>query len=571
MTIAMHRTVANSALESAGTVSGEGTPVRPPKTAAEPALLWVLAAVILTYGLFLRGWGLSDIGYYTDELFHAVSAEHLATVGHQAWPSGEEYTRALPYTQLVSASFKWLGVGEGMARLPSVAFNVIFILISFLYVRHQFGLTSAVIYLLIISCAPMELVYARQCRMYSPFQLLHFLASIAFWHGIEGVSFRGGFAGAVPNSGRRVHVIPLVCCCAFAGMGFVLHDLAASLVAPIGLYITVRFGQSAVAHGFRHALCTRFGIALAAGLLLGGMLCIFRWNLVTELIRAAFWVPAWARHSSFESTFYARTYLHDFPALCLLFPFAVLYQLRTYRHFGLFLILSVVVPFAFHAFVFPMKQDRYAYHLFPFFAIALAPSVERLASFVLSRVRRDVAGPHRHALSVAQTAALALLAGALAYPWLKPPTDASQLAPWEDWKTFYLQTGRFLDPSAKMLTTNPLAFYHYFSRVADYDIRAEYDSTSKHYLTGATQVRTLEDLRAATEGASLSYLIVPSPRFSNDTYLTDEMRSYIDGHYAPIGLPYRSKIRLLRARPDERVAGGSEQTDFSPNPSANHQ
>lgn len=525
--------------------------------------LWALALIILAYGIALRTWRISDIGYFTDELFHAISAEHIATVGHQAWPTGGEYLRAMPYTQAVATSFRWFGVDEATARLPSIVANLLLVLLSFLYVRNRFGMVSGLIYLLLICCAPMELVYARQCRMYAPFQLFYFLASIAFWHGFEAVSLRGG--GALQSEAARAKTIlffPLLLSGLLLAAALILHDLSVTLLGVVGIYIAARFVQIAWSQGMRKALSSKAGIVLAVGLFAVGLICLLQWNLVLKYVEKAFWVPGWAVGTEYGVTYFARRYFGQLPLLCVLFPIVLIYQLRKHGTFGLFLVISFTVPFAFHSLVFPMKQDRYVYHLFPFFAMILAPFVAQLLRWSWSSVRQWLNQRGFARAGLAASAALVVCAGLLAYPWMKFPTTR-ELAPWEDWKTFYLQTGPTLEPSARILTTNPLAFYHYFSRVADFHIRAEYDPTSFQYLTEAPQVRTLHELKAATESALPTYVIVPRHRYTGHVFLTDEMRAYIEREYEEITLPYRSQIRLFRALQRERPSPGTSRLERS--------
>ncbi|HHY85759.1 MAG TPA: hypothetical protein GYA07_09570 [Verrucomicrobia bacterium] len=270
-----------------------------------------------------------------------------------------------------------------------------------------------------------------------------------------------------------------------------LHDLGVALVGVTGIYIAARFVQVAWSQGMRKALSSKAGIALTIGLIAAGLIILLQWDLVLKYVRKAFWMPSWAENTSFSATYYAWRYFWQFPLLCLLSPLALVYQLRKHGKFGLFLVISFVVPFVFHSLVFPMKRERYVYHLFPFFAVILAPFVEQLLRWLWSGLRQWLSRQGFARAGLAASAALVVCASLLAYPWMKFP-DKHKLAPWEDWKMFYLQTGTTLEPSARILTTNPLAVYHYFSRAADFHIRAKYDPTSLQYLTGAPQVRTLD-------------------------------------------------------------------------------
>ena len=78
----------------------------------------------------LRFVNLGTHSFWIDELYHVSSAESNIENGSLHVPFKGEYTRAKPITYLTVASFKLLGSSEFAARLPFVAMNLVFILVS---------------------------------------------------------------------------------------------------------------------------------------------------------------------------------------------------------------------------------------------------------------------------------------------------------------------------------------------------------------------------------------------------------------------------------------------------------
>ena len=66
----------------------------------------VLFIFIAIAAIVLRLWDLGDYGFWTDELYHAISARSIIENASPAFPGGGEYTRALGFTHVVTIFFK---------------------------------------------------------------------------------------------------------------------------------------------------------------------------------------------------------------------------------------------------------------------------------------------------------------------------------------------------------------------------------------------------------------------------------------------------------------------------------
>ena len=133
-------------------------------------LLTVLLTLLVLTGLSLRLINLGKPGLAYDESFHVVSAKSMLDTGEPNLPSGEPYTRALLFTRLVAFSFSLLGSNEFAARLPSVIFGTLTIILIFFVGKRMFGTTVGLISAIFLALSPFEIAWARECRMYAMFQ-----------------------------------------------------------------------------------------------------------------------------------------------------------------------------------------------------------------------------------------------------------------------------------------------------------------------------------------------------------------------------------------------------------------
>ena len=100
---------------------------------------WVgyLTIIVILIGAALRLHNLGTFGFWVDELFHVLAGQSLIETGKPLLPTGDLYSRALLYTQVTALSFSMFGISEWSARIPSVFFNLFFIIVSFWLVRRQ--------------------------------------------------------------------------------------------------------------------------------------------------------------------------------------------------------------------------------------------------------------------------------------------------------------------------------------------------------------------------------------------------------------------------------------------------
>jgi hypothetical protein len=130
-------------------------------------LTLALLVLILALGVFVRFWGLGNVGLHGDEKTMALPAMHLLQYGTPQMPSGFTYPRAIAQLYLMAGSARALGGPSAWTfRLPSAICGVLLILLAwiagrrFLEPRWNLALTAAVALL------PAFIEDAQTARMY---------------------------------------------------------------------------------------------------------------------------------------------------------------------------------------------------------------------------------------------------------------------------------------------------------------------------------------------------------------------------------------------------------------------
>ena len=207
--------------------------------------LHIIAVIfLLTIGFGIRLINLGEPGFGTDEPLHVFAAKGIMETGEPQLPSGLFYYRAELFSKIVAQSFKYLGVSEFSARLPSAVFGTITILVIYLIGKNLFGATVGLLSALFLTFLPIEIAWSRECRMYVLFQLSFLIGAYAFYKGIE----------TTPGVGERVAVSKNKIV-SWAQSFFSGFDLKWLLLAALFLYLslklqnlTVLFGPSVVVY-----------------------------------------------------------------------------------------------------------------------------------------------------------------------------------------------------------------------------------------------------------------------------------------------------------------------------------
>jgi len=103
----------------------------------------LILGLLVLAGTGVRVLNLDRASFWVDEVNTVFTAKSLNETGVDTLPSGAIYGRARIYTAIVAASFKLFGVSEFSARMPSVLFGVLSILLAYGLVRIWFDPKTA--------------------------------------------------------------------------------------------------------------------------------------------------------------------------------------------------------------------------------------------------------------------------------------------------------------------------------------------------------------------------------------------------------------------------------------------
>ena len=156
-----------------------------------PASRWdwsfICVGVFAVAAAIFRASKAGGFPLWDDEYPHVFAAKSLLNVGRPLLPSGQPYTRALPFTWLVSVSFRLFGVSELSARLPSIILGSLLVLFVFLLGRRYLGTATGVLAAALVAIDPINAPLMIISRMYSLLALLFLVTAFGLFESIRHV------------------------------------------------------------------------------------------------------------------------------------------------------------------------------------------------------------------------------------------------------------------------------------------------------------------------------------------------------------------------------------------------
>ncbi len=337
---------------------------------SEKPIAGIACAAIIVLALAVRLIGLGRVSLDFDEYLHVFAAKSLIATGHPALPSGNDYPRALPYTHLVALSMRLFGDSETAARLPSVVFGVLLVLLAGAMTRRWWGNGPAVLAMALLAIEPYGLQLSGVCRMYTAF---HFFYMAALWAWFE----------AIESAGPRLKRFGLfILAAVLTFMSVILHDLAVELVVTVFGYLSI---QAVLTRKPKYWVPV-FSAAVAGLAELGlGVVPV-----LAKIWQHINWAPAYAASTRYDTLFYWRAFKSVDPWLVFLVVPALVWCIVRNRAQGWFLASAIVIPAALHSLIMDWKQVRYLLHIVPLMVLVVGAAVWWLAE-QLSQIRANKA------------------------------------------------------------------------------------------------------------------------------------------------------------------------------------
>lgn len=495
-------------------------------TQAVPTPRWRLMALglVMAAGLWVRAADLGRPSFDTDEYWHVFAAQAVNATGEPRLPSGNLYTRVRWHTDQVAASFRLFGVSEASARVPSVVWGLVVVLLTYLAGRRWLGPTEGLVAAGLVAASPAMVETARFCRMYAMFQALYLGTAIAYAVGWEA-------AGARWRTRTMWSAIGV----ALLAAALVTQPLALSFIPAVAVYW---LGRAVIRPRSRYGAFLLLALLGAAAVALAGVIDL------PALWEQANRVPDWAAAHQRDYAFYLAEWRAWYPWLAWAMPAAAVLILVRYQAMGWFLVCQFAVPFALHSFVFDWKVRRYVSHLFPFLALLLAPLITVALRWAWTWLQ-EAAAPAAPRASLASRArrgvTVALVAAALTAALWPSLTQAMRLR--DDprrprWRQGYAFLKTQVRPGDAVLAAVPLSAHHYLGQPATHAFnggefnrraRAPVDAEgfALDWYAGLPMVYSLEMFQRIQAAYPRGWIVSNRGRFTDDAHTEPALRAYI--------------------------------------------
>ncbi len=144
----------------------------------------------MTAGFALRMRDLGVQSLWLDEAISSIAATALLKNGMPILPSGILYYRGILNTFLIASSFKIFGVNEFAARLPSVLFGTLTILLVYIIGSRWGNRRVGIIVAFLVAFSVWEIAWSRQARMYQQLQFFYILSLYLFYGFIQNKNMK---------------------------------------------------------------------------------------------------------------------------------------------------------------------------------------------------------------------------------------------------------------------------------------------------------------------------------------------------------------------------------------------
>jgi len=380
-------------------------------------------------GFLIRVQGLGT-SFYGDEIFHVVTAASLNAGDAPQLAEGAPYTRALPYTRAVAASFRLFGESEWAARLPSLLASLCCIPLVYLLGRRWFGASIGAVAALYLAFEPRSVHFGSFARFYAPVQLAVLVAVLALDRAI--VRLAEALDERDAGTRRRALGETALWTLAFLlamGVGLSMQVLTADVLLGFGVFALMRVAWVLYKGRAEMRQVIPEGILLGAGLLGVGAVAMSMPDFIRASWEVATTTEPWNQRDGLEPLFYAHHLRGAYPLGWYLLPVGALMALIQRRREGLLAVCLFFTPLAAHSLLFRPKSSHYLFPVVPFFFLLAA-----LGVIVIGRqlwVVLSARLPRRAAIVAITLMALFCLRSS---PWFAEGMRASGAASGQDWR-----------------------------------------------------------------------------------------------------------------------------------------
>ncbi len=487
---------------------------------------YILLGLTLLLAVTIRILYLGKFGFWNDELYHVLAAKAYISDGRLIIPIQGEYHKAIPFTYMVIAFFKLFGVNEIAARMPSVILNLLFIITGFFIVRKFIGKGVALLFVIVMSLSSFEIELARECRMYSLFQLTYFLMSFFFYIGLENNGNRLRTFKKI-ESYYQINIFYLVLSIFLFYFSILIHKLTYTFALVIFIYLMSMFFYRVITEGITKGISSKYFVCLMAMFLFLLCFIILKGDIIKSLIKVASTTDMGDLPGSSNFRYYFRFLSLNYPSLFFIYPLSIIFLIKDIGKKGLFISVSFLPLLLMHMEIFTRQNQRYIFYIFPFFVLGSLYLINLIIKLVVKELDEKTKDMNQ-AFRIAVILVSVMAFNVFGYPWITQAKNLYRNSRYEHWKGIPEYVVNKVN-KGKVITTEYMHYIYYFGRMPDY-----YMNSNKNlgYANSPSQgigiIDDINDLKSVFENTDQPLFILFSPwAFNTSLVVEPEMKEYI--------------------------------------------
>ncbi|GMV93543.1 MAG: hypothetical protein AMXMBFR82_33210 [Candidatus Hydrogenedentota bacterium] len=484
---------------------------------AKPTWERVAVALAALAALLLGFSNLAAPSLWHDELIHVFVAKGIPEHGLPLLLGGTVFTEGTLYNYLLALQILLFGDGEFSVRAPSVVFNAVNVLLTYVILRRLLGGPTAVVAAVGLALSPWSIAWARQARFYSLQQTFYLAMMYALWQTCEA---RGGKASIRWGATTVL---------AYLG-GLLSGPHSVFFLGPAGAYVGLRFLYE---RKLKSRWTAMIAVVVIAGVLTlaGHFLTLPKAEFDAIFKEAQIGQPPpnprdWDQA---DPLYYFRFFTNNLSTgYFILAGIGVAWMTWREGRLGLYVALAILVPLLVLNFLIGYRRHRFVFFAYPFYVAAFAYAMVRLAAF-LATWRRSW-------IRMAAAAVILVFALRLSVSTVRLVRDTLGVAGGADetlavvhpeWRKPSHYVRDHLDGAAVLCTTYITAKYYvgqvdnwYPSRVVVWE----------HIESGMEGLQTLDDLQAYVREHPKGYFIAEYRRFHHWPHLFAEDVAWVEAN-----------------------------------------
>jgi 4-amino-4-deoxy-L-arabinose transferase-like glycosyltransferase len=317
--------------------------------------VWLEALLLVALALAVRLPHIDHPGVY-DEFYHTLAARSLLESGSLDTETFT-YQRASIWTVCVAGSIALFGDTLVAARLPSVLVGCVFVLATWAFGRRVGGAWAGRIAALLL-CLNFDAIYLSQIARFYPLHALILLGSAA------ALYFATARDRPLAIPARAVLLAGFL---VLSTIAFKLSQMGAIAITACLTWVAIDLAPVALQAWQRFRRLRWMVLALLLLLVIVAVMVLPDPAWLYQYYRDA---ATYNEHLRGSFGFYLRMLFDMYPALCAVFPLAVLLALRSRPRFTIFAVMVFSIGLVLHSGA-GRKEVRYLLWTLPFFFLVL--------------------------------------------------------------------------------------------------------------------------------------------------------------------------------------------------------